>query len=125
MKPKAKTLDWLLRRIDEEIEKVDREIDEQRQSATIPPMANEPMPAATHIAYMKKPGQWARNPYCPLKHISRKDARGYPLLGYLTSIHGFTVFHGILGLKARGLYGDKSEEYKSAEEVYAAGWRVD
>lgn len=77
------------------------------------------------LSMMKSPNRWPCWPMLPLKHAMRKSD-GMPLIGFLfeSNKYKYTVFVGNM-LDAKNISKMPREEFKSYEEVVAAGWVVD
>ena len=76
------------------------------------------------VEMMQTPSEWPAYPYLPLKH-SRDTIHGWPRLGFLIAKQGFVVFaENMFGMPEQPGF-PQTEEYSSAEEVFAAGWLVD
>jgi hypothetical protein len=71
------------------------------------------------------PADWPLWPYLPLRHVSQRDADGLPKLGFLVDSNSFTVYVGCVGCAAEVIRSGEKEEHETAQEVIAAGWRVD
>jgi len=80
------------------------------------------------IEFMNNPNRWTAigGCICPLRHATKQDREhpSIPHLGFLAADHGFKVYVGVM-YEAIHLDALPVEEYQDAEEVYAAGWRVD
>ncbi len=65
---------------------------------------------------------WPNWPVLPMKHLTRKDEGGAPVLGLMFSTGGAKVYVGaVMGLRG-DLDAYPTEKFSSFEDMVAAGW---